>query len=86
MYLAGAKVDGLVGWVPRAGDMGFGVSIFSYAGQVTVGFSTDADLMPDPDRLQALVLAQVALMLAIGRRARAPRRPIPRPKDAPATA
>ena len=69
VYLAGAKVDGLVGWVPRAGDMGFGVSIFSYAGQVTVGFSTDAELMPDPDRLQALVLDQVALMRSIGRRA-----------------
>ena len=84
VYLAGARVDGLVGWVPRAGDMGFGVSIFSYAGQVTVGFSTDAELMPDPDRLQALVLDQVATMLAIGRRARAARRPTP--KAAPATA
>ena len=52
----------MVGWVPRAGDMGFGVSIFSYAGQVTIGFSTDAHLMPDPERLQPLVLDQVALM------------------------
>lgn len=68
VYLAGARVDGLVGWVPRAGDMGFGVSIFSYAGQVTVGFSTDADLMPDPERLQKLVLDQVATMLRRGRR------------------
>jgi hypothetical protein len=39
--------------------------------------------MPDPDRLQALVLDQVATMLAIGRRARAGRRT---PKAAPATA
>ncbi len=62
VYLAGARVDGMVGWVPRAGDMGFGVSIFSYAGQVTIGFSTDAHLMPDPERLQALVLDQVAAM------------------------
>ena len=68
VYLAGAKVDGLVGWVPRAGDMGFGVSIFSYAGQVTVGFSTDSDLMPDPERLQQLVLDQVATMLTRVRR------------------
>lgn len=68
VYLAGARVDGLVGWVPRAGDMGFGVSIFSYAGQVTVGFSTDADLMPDPERLQQLVLDQVATMLKRGKR------------------
>lgn len=89
VYLAGARVDGLVGWVPRAGDMGFGVSIFSYAGQVTVGFSTDADLMPDPNRLQALVLDQVATMLAIGRPSRTPRPRAPRSraaKGAPATA
>jgi WS/DGAT/MGAT family acyltransferase len=94
VYLAGARVAGFIGWVPRAGDMGFGVSISSYAGQVTVGFSTDAELMPDPDRLQQLVLDQVALMLSIGRHAprrqtAAPRRTAPRrptPKEATATA
>jgi WS/DGAT/MGAT family acyltransferase len=64
VYLAGARVDGITGWVPRAGDMGFGVSIFSYAGEVVVGFSTDAGLMPDPERLQELMLAEVADMLS----------------------
>jgi WS/DGAT/MGAT family acyltransferase len=89
VYLAGARVAGFIGWVPRAGDMGFGVSISSYAGQVTVGFSTDAELMPDPDRLQRLVLDQVALMLHVGRRAPRRRASTPRastPKAAPATA
>ncbi len=99
VFLAGARVAGLIGWVPRAGDMGFGVSISSYAGQVTIGFSTDARLIPDPDRLQQLVLDQVALMLRIGRRASTPRSAKPRKaaprqakpraaaqKDVPATA
>jgi len=89
VYLAGARVAGFIGWVPRAGDMGFGVSISSYAGQVTVGFSTDAELMPDPDRLKQLVLDQVALMLQVGRRAPRRRASTPRtstPKAAPATA
>jgi hypothetical protein len=89
VYLAGARVAGFIGWVPRAGDMGFGVSISSYAGQVTVGFSTDAELMPDPDRLQQLVLDQVALMLHVGRRAPRRRASTTRattPKAAPATA
>jgi WS/DGAT/MGAT family acyltransferase len=99
VFLAGARVAGLIGWVPRAGDMGFGVSISSYAGQVTIGFSTDAELMPDPSRLQQLVLDQVALMLRIGRRASTPRSAKPRKaaprqakpraaaqKDVPATA
>jgi diacylglycerol O-acyltransferase len=57
VYLAGARVDGFIGWVPRGGDMGFGVSIFSYAGDVVVGFSTDAGLMPDPQRLRELMLS-----------------------------
>ncbi len=84
VFLAGARVAGLIGWVPRAGDMGFGVSISSYAGQVTIGFSTDAELIPDPDRLQQLVLDQVALMLKIGRRAATRRSPTA--KGVPATA
>jgi diacylglycerol O-acyltransferase / wax synthase len=62
VYLAGAKVDGIIGWVPRAGDMGFGVSIFSYAGEVVVGFSTDAGLMPDPERLCALMLDEIEVL------------------------
>jgi diacylglycerol O-acyltransferase len=66
VYLAGAKVDGIIGWVPRGGDMGFGVSIFSYAGEVVVGFSTDAGLIPEPGRLSDLMLAEVELMGASG--------------------
>jgi 3-deoxy-D-arabino-heptulosonate 7-phosphate (DAHP) synthase class II len=59
VYLAGARVAGTIAWVPRAGDMGFGVSIFSYAGDMLVGFSTDEHLMPDPQRLQDLMLAEL---------------------------
>jgi hypothetical protein len=44
--------------------MGFGVSIFSYADEVTVGFSTDAGLMPDPGRLQGLFVDQVGRLVA----------------------
>ncbi len=60
--LAGAKVDGIIGWVPRAGDMGFGVAIYSYADQVTLAFSTDAALIPDPDHLADLALAELHAM------------------------
>jgi diacylglycerol O-acyltransferase len=51
VYLAGTKLAGLMFWVPQTGKLGLGVSIFSYAGQVTVGFSVDAGLVPDPRRL-----------------------------------
>jgi hypothetical protein len=51
MYLAGTKLAGLMFWVPQSGKVGLGVSIFSYAGQVTVGVSVDAGLVPDPHKL-----------------------------------
>jgi diacylglycerol O-acyltransferase len=51
VYLAGTKLAGLMFWVPQTGKLGLGVSIFSYAGQVTVGVSVDAGLVPDPHRL-----------------------------------
>jgi diacylglycerol O-acyltransferase len=51
VYLAGTKLTGLLFWVPQTGKLGLGVSIFSYAGKVTVGVSVDAGLVPDPHRL-----------------------------------
>lgn len=51
VYLAGTKLAGLMFWVPQSGKVGLGVSIFSYAGQVTVGVSVDEGLVPDPHRL-----------------------------------
>ncbi|WP_224361702.1 WS/DGAT/MGAT family O-acyltransferase [Hyalangium versicolor] len=51
VYLAGTKLAGLMFWVPQSARVGLGVSIFSYAGQVTVGVSVDAGLVPDPHRL-----------------------------------
>jgi hypothetical protein len=38
-------------WVPQAGKLGLGVSLFSYAGQVTVGVAADAGLIAEPDAL-----------------------------------
>jgi diacylglycerol O-acyltransferase len=51
VFLAGTKLAGLMFWVPQSGKVGLGVSIFSYSGQVTVGVSVDAGLVPDPHRL-----------------------------------
>ena len=49
--LAGTPVIGIIGWVPAAGDVGLGVSMFSYDGHVLVGLIADALLIPDLDRL-----------------------------------
>ncbi|QSQ20119.1 wax ester/triacylglycerol synthase family O-acyltransferase [Pyxidicoccus parkwayensis] len=49
--LAGTKLGGLTFWVPQAGHLGLGVSLFSYAGKVTVGVAADVGRMPDPHEL-----------------------------------
>jgi WS/DGAT/MGAT family acyltransferase len=51
--LAGTRVAGVLPWVPQSGAVSMGVSIFSYAGNVTVGINVDARLVPDPDVLLA---------------------------------
>lgn len=50
-YFAGQPIDGLMFWVPQSGRLGLGVSILSYAGEVLVGFATDAGLTPDPESI-----------------------------------
>ena len=46
---AGSKIKQLLFWVPQSGDIGMGVSILSYAGQVQFGLITDDALTPDPE-------------------------------------
>ena len=48
VYFAGSPVRGVLVWAPCSGSIGMTVSIFSYAGKVTVGFMTDTGLVPDP--------------------------------------
>lgn len=60
MELAGARVDGVVGWAPCSGRQAVTVCIFSYAGQVTVGFGTDRAVLPEPERLVAAFDAELA--------------------------
>ncbi len=49
--LAGAEVDGIVGWAPCSGRQAITICIFSYAGEVRFGFGTDRGLIPDPELL-----------------------------------
>ncbi|HSC98696.1 MAG TPA: WS/DGAT domain-containing protein, partial [Casimicrobiaceae bacterium] len=51
LWLAGARIDGLMFWVPQSGDIGLGVSILSYNGSVRFGIVSDRELCPDPDRI-----------------------------------
>ena len=40
-------------WVPQSGDIGIGVSILSYNGQVQMGVITDKRFVPDPEKIVA---------------------------------
>lgn len=49
--LGGVPIERMMFWVPQSGRMGLGLSIFSYAGDVTLGVLADASVVPDPDAL-----------------------------------
>ena len=51
LYFAGKAIQTVMGWVPQGGDIGMGISIFSYNGQVVVGIITDEKSVSDPQRI-----------------------------------
>jgi WS/DGAT/MGAT family acyltransferase len=53
LYMAGAKVERFMFWVPQSGNVGMGVSILSYNGEVQFGLITDRKLCPDPEHVIA---------------------------------
>jgi WS/DGAT/MGAT family acyltransferase len=53
LYLAGARLEEIMFWVPQSGDIGMGVSILSFGGNVQFGLVTDAAMVPDPEAIVA---------------------------------
>jgi WS/DGAT/MGAT family acyltransferase len=51
LYLGGALIGSMMFWVPQSGDIGLGVSILSYNGEVRFGLVADRGLCPDPHRV-----------------------------------
>lgn len=47
VYVAGEKVDGMVGWAPLSGNQPMSFTIYSYDDKVFVGIACDVDLVPD---------------------------------------
>lgn len=66
VYVAGARVGGVLVWAPCAGAVAMSVSIFSYAGDVSVGFLVDAGLVPDPDDLVSQLGAELGALKRAG--------------------
>ena len=48
LYFAGRPIRRMMFWVPQAGDIGIGISIISYAGEVSLGLMVDEKLVDDP--------------------------------------
>jgi hypothetical protein len=75
-YVGGAKMTGLVGWVPTTGNQSVGACILTYNGRLRVGFKVDAGIVPDPHRLVLAFDETIDEFLAIVHtpKARSPRR------------
>jgi len=76
LSFAGTKLAGVVFWVPAAGTIGLGISIFSYNGGVIVGLQVDSGLVSDPEAIIAEYERQVEALdwLATRHRAKPPGR------------
>jgi WS/DGAT/MGAT family acyltransferase len=68
LSFCGARLSGVLVWAPCSGTIGMSISVFSYGGDVTVGFLTDAGLVPQPQELADGVRRELA---ALGRLAAA---------------
>ncbi len=62
LSFAGVPIEGVLVWAPCSGSLGMTVSIFSYAGEVTVGFMVDSALLADPAPLARAYERELALL------------------------
>jgi diacylglycerol O-acyltransferase / wax synthase len=72
LKVLGATLEQVMFWVPQSGDVGLGVSVLSYGGNVQFGVMTDTVLCPDPQDIidqfepEFAKLSLVTLMLPWG--------------------
>jgi diacylglycerol O-acyltransferase len=64
VLLAGSPLTRVVFWVPQAGAVGLGISIFSYAGRITVGVAADCNVVADPGEITTAVEAELDELVA----------------------
>lgn len=60
LFMAGAPVRQMTFWEPESGGIGLGVSIYSYAGEITVGVISDRNLVSRPQSITAAVVQALA--------------------------
>ena len=62
LHLLGHEVRRMMFWVPQTGHIALGISILSYAGEVSVGIMTDTAVIPEPDRITDAFEEEVEVM------------------------
>ena len=67
--LLGVPVDTMMFWVPQSGDVGLGVSVLTYDGQVQFGVMADRALVADPAALAAGFPLELRALGRLGRAA-----------------
>lgn len=65
-YVAGQRIRWTLGWAPESGQQTLGTSIFSYDGNVHVGFKVDVHQLPHPEELLADFRTEVDALLQLG--------------------
>lgn len=60
LYSAGSQIRQMTFWEPESGGLGVGMSIYSYADEVTVGVIADRNLVPEPREITAGVMSSFA--------------------------
>ncbi len=53
LSVLGVPADTMMFWVPQTGEVGLGISVLTYAGQVQFGVMADRALVPDPAQIAA---------------------------------
>jgi diacylglycerol O-acyltransferase len=76
-YFAGKRIMRQMFWVPQSGGIGVGISLLSYAGQVSFGVVTDIRRVPDPDFIAKRFVAEFETLLLSALMMPWPGEPIP---------
>lgn len=69
---AGARLTRVLSWAPPSGNLAMSVSIFSYAGDITVALQTDAATIPDPQGIVDAIHVELDELRRAGVRRRRP--------------
>jgi hypothetical protein len=67
VFLAGHKLRGTIGWPPESGNLGLGVAITSYDGELTLGALADVELFPDARGLIELARTELDMLVDLCR-------------------